>query len=69
MKELQSRLSAAGDEDGTGLEKRTLARVRDTFGPERLASELAAGAALSLEEVVDSALGRDSSATSRSVLG
>jgi hypothetical protein len=34
----------------------------DVLGPERLASELAAGAALSLEDAIDLALGRSDSA-------
>ena len=39
-----------------------LARLRDALGPERLESEIAAGAAMSLEEAIDLALGRSASA-------
>ncbi len=45
------------------LERQTLATLEAALGPERLASELAAGAALSLEDAIDLALGRSDSAT------
>jgi hypothetical protein len=38
-----------------------LARLRDALGVERLESELAAGAAMSLQEAIDLALGRSTS--------
>jgi tetratricopeptide (TPR) repeat protein len=60
---LESRLSAASDKYETELEERTLARLRAALGPERLASELVTGAALSHEEAIDLALGRSGSAT------
>ena len=62
MKELESRLGAATDDMDDVLERQTLARLEAAFGPERLASELAAGAALSLEDAIDLALGRSDSA-------
>ena len=45
------------------LERQTLATLEAALGPERLASELAAGAALSLEDAIDLALERSGSAT------
>jgi len=57
-KELQSDLRAGRDDLAEEVERRTLARLHDALGPERLASELAAGAALSLEDAIDLALGR-----------
>jgi hypothetical protein len=57
-KELESRLGAANDEYEIGLEEGTLARLRDALGPERLASELASGAALSHDEAIGLALRR-----------
>ena len=63
MKELESRLGAATDDMDDVLERQTLARLEAALGPERLASELAAGAALSLEDAIDLALGRSDSAT------
>jgi predicted ATPase/class 3 adenylate cyclase/Tfp pilus assembly protein PilF len=62
MKELESRLGAANDDAMDALERQTLARLEAALGPERLASELAAGAALSLEDAIDLALGRSDSA-------
>jgi predicted ATPase/Tfp pilus assembly protein PilF len=60
-KELDSRLGAASDD---ALDQRqTLARLEASLGPDRLASELAAGAALSLEDAIDLALGRSDSVT------
>jgi non-specific serine/threonine protein kinase len=58
MKGLESRLGAANDEYETGLEERTLARIRDALGAERLASELATGAAMPHDEAIDLALRR-----------
>src|SRR5262249_47233105 len=59
MKDRQASLGGkAGAGDNATLEEQTLARLRDTLGPERLASELAAGAALSRAEALDLALGR-----------
>jgi predicted ATPase/class 3 adenylate cyclase len=49
-----SRLGGPGDDDHDTLEE----RLRDTLGAERLASELAAGAALSRKDAIDLALGR-----------
>ena len=63
MKELESRLGAANDDAIDALERQTLARLEAALGPERLASELAAGAALSLEDAIDLALERSDSAT------
>ena len=57
-KELQSDLRAGRDDLAEEVERRTLARLHDALGRERLASELAAGAALSLEDAIDLALGR-----------
>src|SRR4029077_18916144 len=50
MKELASRLGPAYEDQEDALERKTLARLEAALGPERLASELAAGAALSLED-------------------
>ena len=57
-KELTSRLHAAVDELEDDLDRQTLARLEAALGPDRLAAELAAGAALPLEEAVELALGR-----------
>jgi predicted ATPase/Tfp pilus assembly protein PilF len=62
VKELASRLGAATDDVDDALERQMLARLEAALGPERLASELAAGAALSLEDAIDLALGRSESA-------
>jgi len=62
MKELMSQLGAANVEQDD-VERQTLARLEARLGPELLASELAAGAALSLEDAIDLALGRNGSAT------
>ena len=62
-KELSSHLGAAWEEEDEVLERQTLARLESALGPERLASELAAGAALSLEDAIDLALGRSESQT------
>ena len=64
-KELASRLGAAHEEEGEAVERETLARLEAALGPEQLASELAAGAALSLEEAIDLALGRTDPTTPR----
>ena len=61
-KELASRLGVASEHDGLALEWQTLPRLEAALGPERLGSELAAGAALSLEDAIDLALGRNDSA-------
>ncbi len=61
MKELKSQLGAANEEQEDD-ERATLARLEAALGPELLASELAAGAALSLDEAIDLALGRSGSA-------
>jgi predicted ATPase len=58
VKKLESDLRAANDDQGEDFERRTLAALRLALAPERLAAELAAGAALSLEEAIDLALGR-----------
>ncbi|HWQ00875.1 MAG TPA: tetratricopeptide repeat protein, partial [Gaiellaceae bacterium] len=58
IREEASRLGAASDDYVPGDEERTIARLRDALGPERLASEIAAGAAMSIEEAIDLALGR-----------
>ena len=63
VKELESRLGAATDDTFVPLEREALARLEAALGPERLASELTAGAALSLEDAIDLALGRSGSAT------
>src|SRR5262249_44491348 len=58
MKELAARLGVANEDQDDALERRTLARRETALGPEQLASELAAGTALSLEAAIDLALGR-----------
>ena len=63
MKELESRLGAADEDELDPLERQTLARLEAALGPDGLASELAAGAALSFEDAIDLALGRSESAT------
>ena len=50
--ELASRLGASHDESEL-MERQTLARLEAALGPELLASELAAGAALSLQDAID----------------
>jgi tetratricopeptide (TPR) repeat protein len=50
-------------EDDHGERQQTLAAVSATLGPDRLAIELAAGAALSPEEALNLALGQSGSAT------
>jgi tetratricopeptide (TPR) repeat protein len=55
--ELASRLGAAHDESEL-MERQTLARLEAALGPDVLASELAAGAALSLEGAIALALAR-----------
>ena len=62
-KELALRLGAASEDQGDALERQTLARLEAALRPEQLASELDAGAALSLEDAIDLALGRSNSAT------
>lgn len=54
--ELASRLGA-GHSESERMEQRTLERLRATLGPELLASELATGATLSLEDTIDLASG------------
>jgi predicted ATPase len=61
-RELASRLGAAYEE-ADDLDRQTFARLEAALGPELLASELAAGAALSLEDAIDLALGRSGPAT------
>jgi hypothetical protein len=46
------------DEQDEEFKRRTLTSLRLALTPERLAAELAAGAALSLDEAIDLALGR-----------
>jgi predicted ATPase/Tfp pilus assembly protein PilF len=58
MKERELRLGAGFADENEPFERQALTRLEAALGPERLASELAAGAALSLEEAVDLALGR-----------
>jgi predicted ATPase len=60
--ELASRLSAAYEELDD-VERQTFARLEAALGPELLASELAIGAALSLDEAIDLALGRSDPTT------
>ena len=62
MKELKSQLGAANEEQEDD-ERATLVSLEAKLGPELLASELAAGAALSLDEAIDLALGRSGSAS------
>jgi tetratricopeptide (TPR) repeat protein len=57
MKELSSRLGAGNDEQQDVIERETLARLEAALGPELLASELDAEAALPLEDAIDLALG------------
>jgi predicted ATPase/Tfp pilus assembly protein PilF len=64
MKELRSRLGAASEEQDDAVEQQALERLDIALGPELLASELAAGAALPLEDAIDLALGRNESAAS-----
>jgi tetratricopeptide (TPR) repeat protein len=55
--ELASRLGADYME-GADVERQALARLEAALGPELLASELAVGAAMSLEDAIELALGR-----------
>jgi predicted ATPase len=55
--ELASRLGADYEEQAD-VERETFARLEAALGPELLASELAAGAAMSLEDAINLALGR-----------
>ena len=64
VKELDSRLGAASDDALDALERQTLTTLEAALGPEQLASEVAAGAALPLEDAIDLALGRSASETS-----
>jgi transcriptional regulator with XRE-family HTH domain len=66
MKELASRLGTAYEEQDEALKQKTLASLETALGPERLASDLAAGATLPLEDAIDLALGRRDPATSDS---
>ena len=59
VNERRSHLGAPTDADDIAVED----SLRDRLGPERLASELAAGAALAREEAIDLALERSDSAT------
>jgi hypothetical protein len=61
-KELESRLGAAGQDQLAAVEQQTRAKLEDALGPALLASKLAAGAALSLADPIDLALGRSDSA-------
>ena len=56
--QLESDLRSAEDDQGKDFKRRTLTALRLALAPERLAGELAAGAALSLEDAIDLALGR-----------
>jgi predicted ATPase/Tfp pilus assembly protein PilF len=60
--ELASRLGAANEEE-VDVARQTLARLEAALGPELLESELAAGAALSLADAIDLALGQSDSGT------
>jgi predicted ATPase/Tfp pilus assembly protein PilF len=60
-KEWAARLSAATEEQDDVLERGALTRLEATLGPEPLASELFAGAAMSLDDAIDLALGRSDS--------
>ena len=62
-RELEARLNAAREAQDDAVEQETLARLENALGPELLESELAAGAALSLEDAMDLALGRKGSTT------
>ena len=55
-RELASHLGAAHEDEDEALQRQTLAMLESALGPERLASELSAGAALSLEDAIDLAL-------------
>jgi predicted ATPase/class 3 adenylate cyclase len=59
VKELEARLGAAREAQDDEVERQALARLESALGPAQLASELAAGAALSLEDAIDLALGRN----------
>ena len=61
-KELESRLGAAGEDHEAAVERQTRTRLAHALGPELLASELAAGAALTLADAIDLALRRSDSA-------
>ena len=63
MRALASRLVAVNDEQAD-MERETFARLEAALGPERLEAELAAGAALSLEDAIELALGRSDQASS-----
>ena len=62
-RELALRLGAAEEYLALEVEWRTAARLESALGPELLASELAAGAGMSLEDAIELALGRSDSAT------
>ena len=55
--ELASRLHAASEDQDSAHMRQALTRLESALGPERLESELAAGAALSLEDAIDLGLG------------
>jgi Homeodomain-like domain len=59
MKELASVVGAAGEEQNGRLMQQTLERLETALGSERLAAELAAGAALPLGEAIDLARAGD----------
>jgi tetratricopeptide (TPR) repeat protein len=60
----QSRLGAGSTEHEIELDDRALAKLLDALGPDQLESELAAGAAMSLEVAIGLALGRSGSEAS-----
>ena len=57
-KEVASRLGAAREREAEAQERETLARLEAALGPAQLEAELAAGAAMSLEDAIELALGR-----------
>jgi predicted ATPase/Tfp pilus assembly protein PilF len=59
VKQLESDLRSAEDDEGEEFKRRTLAALQLALPPDRLAAELAAGAALPPENAIDLALGRN----------
>jgi tetratricopeptide (TPR) repeat protein len=59
VKQLESDLRSAEDDEGEEFKRRTFAALQLALPPDRLAAELAAGAALPPENAIDLALGRN----------
>ena len=60
---MNERMSRLGAPERRGRHRASVKAFASTLGPERLASELAAGAALARGDAIDLALGRSDSAT------